>query len=204
MALISESDAIEILGDHIFDLREIMVAAWRDYGKYDPALRRLYSASTRAAIVHDHIKSRARNLFGLSAVQVNRLFVVVIGDRLVVRFKRFHADKTSSNIRTGQIENYRMQGELPQLRDQLDLFGELSHLEAGYTLDQFETEIRGTWLVCPSGLRANLWHHEIKDRAAISATPQTAAEPLFRLETTVRPKETNVVTLHRPDGSGES
>ena len=97
-----------------------------------------------------------------------------------------------------------MQRELPELRDQLDFVGELSHLEAGYILDQAESEIRETWLVCPSGLYANAWNYEIRDDEVRAVPPTHNVEPLFDSEgTIVRPKETTVVTIKRPDQAEE-
>ena len=204
MPLISELDAISILGDQRYDLRETMIVAWNDYLDYAPSQRRIHGPTTRANIVHDHIKQRARERFGDWAVEFNQLFVVVIDQRLVVRFKRFHNDKTSSNIRTRQLERYRMQQELPDLRKQLDLFGELSNLEVGYVLDRAETEIRETWLACPSGLHKNYWTREILDSIAESATPQAIIKPLFQAETTVQPKEATVGASKRTDRQGEA
>ena len=209
MTPISEADAIQILGNQICDFREIMIAAWDDYLGYAPMHRRLHSSTTRAGIVHDHIKQRARERFGndpLSHVlQVNKMLVVVIDQRLVVRFKMFQPDKTSSNIPTGQVRDFRQQRDIPEVRKQLELIGELSNLEAGYILDRLESEILQTWLVCPSGICANSWRHEIKERHASAGLPRPSATPLFPSPTTiVRTKETTVVTIKRTDKGGES
>ena len=208
MSLISEADAIQILGDRINDFREIMVAAWDDYLGYVPRHRRLHSSTTRAGIVHDHIKQRVRERFGddpLSYVlQVNKMLVVVIDQRLVIRFKMLQPDKTSSNIPTGQVRDFREQRDIPELRNQLELIGELSNLEAGYILDRLGSEIVQTWLVCPSGICANSWRHEIKERDASAGLPRPSASPLFPSPTTiVRTKETTVVTIKRTDKGGE-
>ena len=208
MALISEADAIQILGDRIHDLREVMVAAWNDYCGYAPAHRRVHCPTTRAGIVHDHIKSRARERFGGDAsshvLEFNKLLVVVIDQRLTVRFKLFHRDKSSSNIPTRQVEDYRMQRDLAGLREQLNLIGELSNLEAGYILDQLDSEIRETWLVCPSGIRANAWVHEIKDKVTTAGQQPSSVSPLSPSSTTtVRPKEKVVVTINRTEAGRE-
>ena len=138
-------------------------------------------------------------------VEVNKMLVVVINQRLVVRFKLFHPDKTSSNIRTGQVRDYREQRDIPELRNQLDLIGELSNLEAGYILDQLESEIRETWLVCPSGLCASAWKREIRNTNAATGVPEPSAAPLFPSPTTiVLPKETTVVTFKRTDKGRET
>ena len=203
MALISEADAIQALGEQIYDLRDVMIAAWEDYLGYASSHRRLHGSTTRAGIVHDHIKHQARERFEgdplCHVVEINKQFLVVIRQKLVVRFKLFHPDKTSSNIRTKQVEDYRKQGDIPELRRQLDLIGDLSNLEAGYILDQSESEIRQTWLVCPSGISANAWTYEIKHGDATVGLPQPSVTPLFPSTTTVRPKETTVVTIKRTD-----
>lgn len=209
MALISEADAIQILGYRIYDFRDVMVAAWDEYLGIAPRHRLLLCSTTRAGIVHDFIKQRVRERFGddssAHVVEVNKMLVVVINQRLVVRFKLFHPDKTSSNIRTGQVKDYREQRDIPELRNQLDLIGELSNLEAGYILDQLESEIRETWLVCPSGLCASAWKHEIRNTDVATGVPEPSAAPLFPSPTTiVLPRETTVVTFKRTDKGRET
>ena len=208
MALISEADAIQILGERVYDLRNVMLGAWDDYLDYASAHRRLHCPTTRAGIVHDHIKHRARERFendpSIHVLEINRLLLMVIRQQLVVRFKLFHPNKTSSNIRTKQIEDYRKQRDIPELRRQIDFAGHLSNLEAGYILDQLESKILETWLVCPSGVRANAWSYEIRDRHAAAGLPQSSVTPLFPSTTTVEPKETTVVTIKRPDTGDDS
>ena len=208
MALISEAEALRIVGGKIYEFRDVMFTAWDDYLSYTPAQRRLHCSTTRAGIVHDHIKARARECFDdrtSHVIEINRLFVVVIQNRLVVRFKLFNVGKMSRNIRTGQIEDYRMQRDIPELREQLELFGELNHLEAGYILDRLESEICETWLTCPSGFRANAWTHEIRSRAATVGPPSTSIAPLVPSTTTiVRPKESTIATIKRTDKGEET
>ena len=209
MALISEVNAIRLLGDRVYDLCEVMVAAWDDYLHYAPVHRRLHCATTRAGIVHDHIKNRARERFdddpSCYVGDINKLLVVVIEQRLVIRFKRFLPDKTSRNIPTKQVEDYRMQRDIAGLHEQFNLIGELSNLEAGYILDQFDSEMQETWLVCPSGIRANAWMRQIQNRTATAKVPGASIAPLFPWSpATVQPKEKSIVTIKRSDKEGET
>ena len=136
---------------------------------------------------------------------INKLLVVVIEQRLVIRFKRFLPDKTSRNIPTKQVEDYRMQRDIAGLHEQFNLIGELSNLEAGYILDQFDSEMQETWLVCPSGIRANAWMRQIQNRTATAKVPGASIAPLFPWSpATVQPKEKSIVTIKRSDKEGET
>ena len=207
MPLINEIEAIRILGSRAKYLRRIILGAWDDYLEYPSALRRVHRPGTRANIVHDHIRHRARDwsetASDAQAVEINGLFIVVVEQRLAIRFKLLDENRSPRNIPTRQVKEFRNQRDIGDLRQQLNLVGEICNLEAGYILDQLQTEIRETWIVCPSGLRANAWQFEIKDSVEATRTLPEVAPLRPSSGTSVRPKESTVVSI-KPKASGNT
>ena len=160
-----------------------MMDGWARYMAYPPEFRREHGPTTRACIVHDHIKAAAIEAFGDDAQMINGMLVVAVRGEatesshvLAIRFKLFDSGRKSHSGDTRQVERFRAQKPMPDLCAQLELFEEPTKLEAGYVLDELGTELVETWLVRPSGKHQNVWEHEIADRDA--AAPGRYIDPL--------------------------
>ncbi len=151
MALVSESEAREILGARINDLWSIVNGGWEDYEKYySMKVRLLHCPVTRASIVHDHQVARAAayamkaQAFGAKIIDLSKLKILLLDDLFAIRFKKLDAKKFSFNQPTHQVINFRSQNSL-------DGFPVTYNLEAGYVLTKDESGISEVSLVCPNG-----------------------------------------------------
>lgn len=152
--MISESSALQIVEPHFPTLQGVILGAWEDYKNYDPAHRRVHGTTCRANVVHDHMKHRARAAFGetpnAAVVEIQRLFLIVLEQKIAIRLKLLNIEKNSSNIPTAQNKAFLAQEELVGVEP-------CCHLEAGYILDSLGTDITEIWLTCPSGPKSRAW-----------------------------------------------
>jgi hypothetical protein len=158
-------------------LGKCIKGAWKDYLGYPDHLRLQHTPRSRASLVHDHIVMRVRNAFDdfddVRLHDINKLFVLVLPGEVVIRFKKLNDNLRSSGIPTQQRLEFAAQGDLPGIES-------VTHLEAGYTLNEFETAIDGVHVVCPYN-DSVLWAHEIfvedDDQAKVVALPAGPTSP---------------------------
>ena len=136
-----------------------------------------HDPGTVAAVVWDVTVNLARREFrSCDGVVIRdfpkqKLFYLVIGDHLVLRFKKLGRSLKSTNYPTDRVEAYRKQ-ELQET-----LFPDFhTHAEVGYVTDTTGTELTGIYVVCPDG-REVAWHLKIDGGATVEryAAPELPA-----------------------------
>jgi hypothetical protein len=179
---ITQALAAPILWPHQSRLYEIVVAAWNDYmTSITEQIRCLQHRRTRACIVHDFMVSHAKRLFeGVPGVHIedrSGIVLLVIDDRLAIRFKKLDKENRTRNYPTQQALAFMQQLDLPTIPS-------LARLVVGYRLTNLETELESVFVVCPNGL-SNAWGMELKPPAiggnVVPLTPRpTGPAPVVR------------------------
>lgn len=154
MSLISQADAMAILAPHLDGLYTVATSPWDEYHTGIPAdLLIAFCARTRASGIHN-LMVRAATRYatrasGVRTFERKLMKGIVIDDCLAIRFKKLGEDNYSRGHYTKQVEEFRSQ----QVLDGIDA---AHHLELGYVLNGFATEISEVRVVCPSG-RGTAW-----------------------------------------------
>jgi hypothetical protein len=144
MPLIERDAAIDALSE-ISEIRPIFMESWKQWLEQPAGFRSKMTPTARAAVVHDLVIDNAAKKFASSAHIVDKsgLKLFVFGD-ICLRFKKHDRDLASRNQPTKQVKDFMGQRVL-------DGVPAVYNLEAGYVLDETETEIEATNLVCPKG-----------------------------------------------------
>jgi len=203
--ILTMEEAEEILAPYRDRLNRCIQHGW-DVWKtdYQPK-HRILGARARAAIVFDEIVDHAMEEFtGISDVKPVRLpnsFMLYIGERITLRFKKIKRSGRCSNIRTKQQVLFLAQAQM-RLPTMLD--GTLVH--AGYALDDLQQEILRKTVVCQLHNRV-LWQISLAgDTAAIvEFVPQEPLAPTGSSEVRARfePKPELVKDLPAAKKAGE-
>lgn len=157
-------------------VKQCIENAWDNYTKlYSPDLRTRHTARSRASLIHDEIVLEAEVLFdnvvGVRFERRGHAFFVYIGQRLVIRFKKFGPSLSVSGIPTQQhLSLINQQFTLPD-------FGEMMTIHAGYKLNTLETALEGTYVVCPRGYGKH-WFLNLKDIEDRNSVPNIVQLPV--------------------------
>jgi hypothetical protein len=152
LALLTRPECENVLATHIPVLNDCFEAAWTRWcewlGKLDGSPGDV-TPKTRAVALHDFIVSEvSRRLVGEPGVRLKLsrgLLTVCIQDRVAIRFKKFRGKSlrtaSNSNMQTIAFDGHQL--ELPQgsLRP-------ITHLVAGYLLDDLEAGIAKVAITC--------------------------------------------------------
>lgn len=158
MAAMSESEARKILNPYENDIRECIQTGWNKYITYDPGHRAEHTSRTRANIIRDHIVAEVKKRFetkdGTYLFEQNDgLFCLNIGNKLLIKFKKFDEEKKSCNIPTTQALDFIMQFDLPGLPS-------LTNLIAGYENNKYQTSVECISIAHPNG-SSNDWYYNL-------------------------------------------
>jgi hypothetical protein len=183
----SKSSAEQILGPYLKRFRDCIVLAFQRYKSDYQANALVHTARSRASVIHDHMVAFAREFFG--ADEEIRIFdrrglsLINVKNSLLLRFKKLDAKKHSRNIPTQQSFLFRAQLELPGIP------AELTHLEAGYVLNELQTGLDGVYITCPNGNRLE-WFIDLTSlaRANVVSIPRSAAPQAGAARKRIRPK----------------
>jgi len=179
--IVSLEEAEAILGPYRDRLNRCIQHGWDVWRTEYLHKHHVLGPRARAAIVFDEIVFWAEQEFASDEdVRTKRTpssFMLYIGDRITLRFKKIKRNGRCSNIKTKQQVLFLAQA---QLRFPTMLEGTLVH--AGYTLDELQQEILRKSIVCQLDNRV-LWQIPLsgENAALVDFVP---AEPL-------RPTETN-------------
>ena len=126
-----------------------------------------YSARTIASIIHDNIRMRISREFLDDAEVItkdfNGIFGLLIIGKLLIRFKKFNEDFSTSNIPTQQTKNYDNQ-------ESIEGFPEVpTFLYCGYVHNGTWSSIKNIYLICREG-EENRW---IKDLSSADIEQST-------------------------------
>lgn len=154
---------MQSLQDHLGPIWQIVRGGWDDYlDLYSDLTRVTHCSTTRAGIVHDHQIRRAseyaQSRSDVRLLDFSKLKVLVVDGQFAIRFKKFDGELKSANQPTRQVQDFRSQEQLGDLPPTYNI-------EAGYLLDQLETEIQGVYLVCPNR-NGNFWTAELNGEVA--------------------------------------
>ncbi|WP_162247148.1 hypothetical protein [Rhizobacter sp. Root404] len=156
--MIVQSRADRLLKKDYLIISQLIVDAWRDYQQYPFTIQTAHTPRTRASAVHDHMVLRAREAFAsmphAKCIDHSGLFIVLLYDRIALRFKKLDDEFRSSNIPTQQsLDFVRQESELPGIKTMMNL-------QAGYRLNRLQTDLEGVYVACPRGAE-NLWIKEL-------------------------------------------
>jgi hypothetical protein len=171
--LLTVEEAEELLKPYVELLNRCIQHGWDAYQNDYATKHHLLSARSRATIVFDEIIARAEQEFngidGVKFVRKSNSFMLYIGDKATVRFKKIRKSGRCSNIDTRQQVLFKAQAQfrLPGM-----LEGTLLH--AGYLLNDIERDIRRKMVVCQLNNRV-LWQFELRSEAA--AQPVITMQP---------------------------
>lgn len=156
--LISSREAHEILEFIKSQLSVCVVSGCSDYFSLLKHIPQTIKLRTTYNLIYDFIESHARNTFdavpGVKILDHNGLFLLLVRDKLVLRFKKLNNEKMPSNIPTIQATYYMNQElELPN-------YPHHTMLIVGYELDHLKTRLQEITITCPNG-NSNLWSFNI-------------------------------------------
>jgi len=184
MAL-SRDDAKGFIDPYKNILNEIIELGCSDFFsllKYSP-----HPIQTRAiyTLIYEFIEARAKEkLDGVNGVVLlnqNGLFLAVLQNKVILRFKKINGKKMPSNIPTHQTIAY--------MNQQLDLpdFSFITTLIVGYELNRFKTKLQEVTITCPNG-KKNFWTFNLdgKGGAEILELP---ISPTQTPDIPIRPKK---------------
>lgn len=158
MKVLNKKFAVMRLGAYLILIRACFLRAWDEYQSLPIEQRIKLTARSRANVIHDLIVYAVRQAFDSVAdirlMEINKLFLMAVGCDLVLRFKKLDESLRSSGIPTQQSIEFSSQGDLPGIE-------KVTHLEAGYCLNDLETAIEGIYICCPNGTSV-LWYYEIE------------------------------------------
>lgn len=189
--VISRPAAEAILSPHTAVISECLYNAWDHWSSTE--LHAAVRPGTRASVVYDYAVAEAWRLLsgreGVSLSEQRQFLCVTIDDALLLRFKKFRRGLATSGIPTGQQQLFAFQ----QLS--IDGMPPMTHIVAGYLLDEFQREIARAAITCSVGTQ-RIWTIDL---------PRSVEVPVFEL--TPRPTSQPPLTIVRsavtPDESVE-
>ena len=157
--VMTKEEAEPLLRSYQSVFREIVSTAWKEYiSIFSEDIRCDTDPRTRASFVFDRMVKHARRLFdGKKGVRIDNqgdIFLVVLYEKLAIRFKKLNKDKRSRNYPTQQTIDFYEQLGLPNMPTKA------TRLVVGYQLNNLETEIEAILIVCPNG-SGNAWYIEL-------------------------------------------
>lgn len=184
--MISRPAAEAILAPHTDVISECLYNAWDHW--CSTSLRARVRPGTRASVVYDYAVAEAWRLLsgrtGVSLSEQRQFLCVTIDDALLLRLKKFRAGLVTSGIPTGQQQLFAFQ----QLS--LDGMPAMTHIVAGYLLDDFQREIARAAITCSVGPR-RIWTIDLPrpgEETVVELTPQPAPETATTIvRSTVKP-----------------
>lgn len=190
MEALFKADAIEILEPYIYSIKEAVFNAVTEYflGDEYASSRHKLSTRTAACICHDNIKDQIRMKFeDIPKTRIKErsgLFMLIIEEKITLRFKKFDGNLMSSGIDTNQALAYALHDTV-----QLDLDGMPANglLYVGYTLNSLQSNIDGIFITNRYG-NVNLWDWEVTNEGEIPTIQPVLFPQPTTTETTTKRK----------------
>jgi hypothetical protein len=195
--MISKASAEHILRRRIGKIRDCIVQAygsWRSDHQGNGSDGLILTPRSRASVIHDYMVAFARDFFkddpGIRIFTKRGLSLINIDDSLLLRFKKLDAEKRSRNIPTQQTYLFRAQLELPGIP------AELTHIEAGYVLNELQTMLDGIYITCPNGKRLE-WFIDLTSLLGANVVPLSPPSALPKAPAAARKKRLKPKTEHK-------
>lgn len=192
---ILKEEAQSILEPYVDRIRHAVITAVNSYFQGpDYANTRFYhSPRTAASICHDHIVSEIKKAFegvpGAYFTKRKGLFMLIIKDTVVLRFKKFNKNLLSNGIPTKQAIAFNLQDSIQLEFDNMPPDG---LLHVGYVVNNLGTGIEGVYITYRYG-NTNIWTWDVTFRdkadykvAAQVTLPQVASTTKKRKVTAKR------------------
>lgn len=161
-------EILAIITPHLEQIRQCIMLAWKDYNTECEGIRHKTTPTTRAAVVRDNMVHHAKRLFadveGVTYLQHGQLFLLIIDNRVCIKFKKLDRKRMPRYIPTQQALLYMSQMEIPEIPP-------VSKWVAGYRLDRLQTDIEEILITYPVGARSIPWHLELTPVTEKMATP---------------------------------
>jgi hypothetical protein len=176
----TQADAAEFLKPYGPVLADAVRGSYADWGKLlanNPGETAGLSSTARARYIHDRTVHRlgvveaAGTCEGLRLAKINRLFVVILGDTLMLKLKKLDVSLRPRNIPTKQTTAFNMQASLLG-----DDFGTVTNAVSGYVLDPLGSDIDRIVVVCWEGDKKH-WEIELLDTGEGGTVITIPAEP---------------------------
>jgi len=173
--LLTSQEGEELLKPYVDALNRCIQHGWDSYQNDYTSKHHILSARTRATIVFDEIIACAEQEFygkdGVRFVRKSNSFMLYIGEKATIRFKKIKRNGRCSNIDTRQQVLFKAQAQL-RLPGMLE--GTLLHV--GYLLNDIEKDINRKMVVCQLNNRV-LWQFELKSEAVATVVPMEPTPP---------------------------
>lgn len=168
----------------LFETHQKALALWHHCVSLIPSLGLDDTKNqARARVISNHIAAEIKAKFtgrdGIILTEDMGFLVMVLDEKIAVRFKKLDRKLRPSNIPTKQQYDFSTQALLPGFPP------EATNLTFGHKLNQTGTDFEGFWLQCPRGER-NLWSIPLDKPAdqplftAIQPDPVEPAPPIVR------------------------
>jgi hypothetical protein len=181
--IIALEQAEPILDPHLPLVRKCIEAPlreWKAVCQREPLFIHNMDNRAKANVINSHIVATVEKKFakvkGVRITRDNGFLVLIIGERLVVRFKKLDAKLRARNYMTNQQRKIYYQEDLPGLPPGATV------VVAGYRLDPAGLHLSDVHVVCPVG-RRNKWALSLLD----------GAERTLRLPAAITPPQRAVV-----------
>ncbi|MCZ6701891.1 MAG: hypothetical protein O6940_02490 [Ignavibacteria bacterium] len=170
-SIIPESQALEILGPYFKTFAEIHEHAMQAFvndGKY---LTYKLTNGCKSTIIHDLIVDEAKNRlpFGKRCEQdtVDGLYIVIVEEVIILRFKKLGNDLTTSNQPSEQAKRFNTQKSIlngQQLRfsfikEEPIIKPNAVNINVGYIPNRTLTGIHALYMTAPRNDKKNLWQY---------------------------------------------
>jgi hypothetical protein len=172
---------------------------WRDLSDVPEARRLALRPRSRASMIHDYATEQAQQTFAgmkpnVELLEVRGFTVVKVEDRILLRFRKFSRGWRTNLNPTTQQKLWDAQEPLPGL-------GAMTHLSAGYRLDD-TGELDGMGVVC-SREGQPIWVLPLDDQGGTSTLGELASLPEPPPASGPRVRSTLIDADQRDEGSGE-
>jgi len=185
----TEEEVLQLIEPYKLKLNSCFEKAISNYklDHLDSGLSHKYSTRTIANIIRDYIisevKSKFFNEIGIHIYDKKGLFLLLIGDEVIVKFKKLNEKKLASGIKTKQLLLFVNQ------KEQL-LFNDLrTNLHAGYIADSTRTNFDYPFIASPKGIENNHWYVYLNEEQTIpsiftieTVSADNTKTPRFRLK----------------------
>lgn len=149
-------------------LARVVHTAWE---RWTTAPDAAFDRRARAAAVWCYMKSEAQLLFeddpAVKTIEGNNTFLLIVADRLVVRFKKMDEHGASRNVETNLQCSFR--DELGEIKME-GIPARLPRVEVGYVLNRLEDGIREVRVSAPRR-RGTAWSYVVQEQADVRELP---------------------------------
>jgi hypothetical protein len=179
---ISKEDGKKLLEPYGQLFYDEIIGGFNDYKKYDLKRARIHDRTTKSNLVRSYVLERIKKLVAktptLKLLVQKRMVAILVEDKIIVRFKKLNRKFCSTNVLTEQVKLFRNRELLFQGIEAL-------HVDAGWRVNKFYSEIDDVHFVCPNG-KENLWRLPLLNLA------DKKIKSIFQVEET---EVINIVTI---------